>query len=61
MDTIDAIKKALLGETVKEMPAPTDISGEILPIEQNEVFNISTNSFFEKNRVIFLCPSNRKH
>lgn len=45
MDTIDAIKKALLGETVKELPAPTDISGEILPIEQNEVFNISTNSF----------------
>lgn len=45
MDTIDAIKKALLGESVQEMPVPTDISGEIMPVEQNEVFNISTNSF----------------
>lgn len=45
IDTIDAIKKALLGESEQEMPIPTDISGEIMPVEQNEVFNISTNSF----------------
>ncbi len=45
MDTIDSIKKALLGETVQDVPVVTDISGEIQPVEENEVFNISTNSF----------------
>lgn len=45
VDTIDSIKKALLGETVEDVPVVTDISGEIQPVEENEVFNISTNSF----------------
>ena len=45
MDAIDAIKKAMFGET-EEVVIPIDISGELqLPEEQDEVFNISTNSF----------------
>jgi hypothetical protein len=45
MDAIDAIKKAILGEPA-EVVIPVDISGELqLPEEQDEVFNISTNSF----------------
>lgn len=44
MDVIDAIKRAIMGEP-EEIDVPTDMSGSLPPEPQDEVFNISTNSF----------------
>lgn len=44
MDAIDAIKRAIMGEP-EEVAVPTDLSGTLPPEPQDEVFNISTNSF----------------
>jgi hypothetical protein len=45
MDVIDSIKRAILGEAPEEVVVTTDISGSVPPEPQDEVFNISTNSF----------------
>jgi len=44
-DSIDAIKRAILGEAPEDVVVTTDISGSLPPEPQDEVFNISTNSF----------------
>jgi hypothetical protein len=44
MDVIDSIKRAIMGEP-EEIDVPTDLSGSLPPEPQDEVFNISTNSF----------------
>jgi hypothetical protein len=44
-DSIDAIKRAIMGESPEEVLVSTDISGSLPPAPQDEVFNISTNSF----------------
>ena len=44
MDAIDSIKRAIMGEP-EEVAIPTDVSGSLPPEPQDEVFNISTNSF----------------
>lgn len=44
MDVIDSIKRAIMGEP-EEIGVPTDLSGSLPPESQDEVFNISTNSF----------------
>lgn len=44
MDVIDSIKRAIMGEP-EEVDVPTDLSGSLPPEPQDEVFNISTNSF----------------
>lgn len=45
MDVIDSIKRAIMGESPEEVVVTTDISGSLPPEPQDEVFNISTNSF----------------
>lgn len=45
MDAIDSIKRAIMGESPEEVVVTTDISGSLPPEPQDEVFNISTNSF----------------
>lgn len=44
-DSIDAIKRAIMGESPEEVVVTTDISGSLPPEPEDEVFNISTNSF----------------
>ena len=45
MDLIDTIKQGIRGETPEEKVIATDMSGGLPPLEENEVFNISTNAY----------------